>query len=101
MSDSSAISKSILENGWLALFYVVIVIMKTTINNIYEHARNISKNCWCVGKWDFWCLYKYINIYVCDPTKKIEWHFNGRLTFLNIRGRLLVELVDQLYHFML
>ena len=28
------------------------------------------------------------------PQKKIEWHFSGRLTFLNTRSRLLVEFIE-------
>ena len=52
-SDSSATSKAFL-NGWLALFYVVMVII--IINHNQRHlgaAQDISKKCWCVDKWDF------------------------------------------------
>ena len=35
----------------------------------------------------------HIYIYMCRP-KKIESYFSNRLTFLNIRGRILIEYID-------
>ena len=32
-------------------------------------------------------------VQLCDPNKRFEWHFSGRLTFSNTLGRLLV-LID-------
>ena len=29
-----------------------------------------------------------------DPHKKFEWHFSGRLTFLNTCSRLFIEFID-------
>ena len=41
-----------------------------------------------------WCPFMYIYVCVFTYDSKLEWHFSGRLTFSNTRGKLLVEVID-------
>ena len=80
------------DNGWVRFKRSVLLVQELEILVSYPSSM-------CASRRVMWSVLVSICMYVCMwPPKKFEWHFSGRLTFSNTRGRFLVEFIDYLYH---